>query len=320
MNIDELRELYTNGGIEFKSYLQQMFENYEELFSYQELMKNSKVKEILINEEEVLFKMKMCSPVYHEKEYEIIMEIHRTDYTAVPNTVLSTGNYEPMDLDMVSRITDYMREGIFFDVGANLGWYTLNIKKQYPHMRVYAFEPISETFNKVKKNIELNHIDGAEVYNIALYHENTTLNFFYDVCASGASSFRNLREDKGTREVLCKTERLDDFVKNHNVPAIDFIKCDVEGSELFVYQGGMESIKKYKPVIFSEMLRKWAAKFGYHPNDIIDLLVSAGYQCFVIKEQGKLKKFDRVDEETIETNYFFLHPEKHAGIIRDLCF
>lgn len=54
------------------------------------------------------------------------------------------------------------------------------------------------------------------------------------------------------------------------------------------------------------MLRKWSAKFGYHPNDIIDLFASVGYKCFVIKED-KLRKFARVDEETVGTNYFFLH-------------
>lgn len=186
-------------------------------------------------------------------------------------------------------------------------------------MKAYAFEPITETFHKMKRNVELNHLEEVHVFNRALYHENTTIKFYYDICASGASSIQNIREDDETREVTCKAERLDDFVKENGILSIDFIKCDVEGSELFVYQGGMESIERFKPVIFSEMLRKWSAKFGYHPNDIIDLLASAGYQCFVIKEKGKLKRFDRVDEETVETNYFFLHPEKHAEIIKDLC-
>ncbi len=318
MKIEELRKLYANNEIDLKSYGKQMFENYEELFSYKELLRESRVKEILINEKEVLFKILRNSPVNKSEEYEIIMEIYKKDYAAIPNTILSVGDYEPIELDMVSRVAGYMKEGIFFDIGANLAWYTINIKKQYPEMRAYAFEPIEETFVRAKKNIELNQLEGTNIFNLALYHENTTLKFFYDVCEFGASSLQNLREDKETREVLCKTERLDDFVNDYNIAAIDFIKCDVEGSELFVYQGGMESIKKFKPVIFSEMLRKWSAKFGYHPNDIIDLLASAGYQCFVIGEKGKLKRFGRVDEQTIETNYFFLHPQKHGQIISDL--
>ena len=94
---------------------------------------------------------------------------------------------------------------------------------------------------------------------------------------------------------------------------------DVEGSELFVYQGGIEMITKYKPIVFSEMLRKWAAKFGYHPNDIIAFFVNIGYECFVIDvEKEKIRKIVSVNEETVETNYFFLHKEKHTKIIQEL--
>lgn len=107
--------------------------------------------------------------------------------------------------------------------------------------------------------------------------------------------------------------------KMRGITKVDFIKCDVEGTELFVYEGGKKTIEKYRPIIMSEMLRKWAHKFNYHPNDIINLLTELGYQCFVINENSNLKKFDKVLEETVETNYYFLHKEKHAYIISNLC-
>lgn len=66
---------------------------------------------------------------------------------------------------------------------------------------------------------------------------------------------------------------------------------------------------------FTEMLRKWSAKFNYHPNKILDLCAPLGYQCYVIND-GKLREFGRVDEETVETNYFFLHREKYIKLIR----
>lgn len=65
------------------------------------------------------------------------------------------------------------------------------------------------------------------------------------------------------------------------------------------------------------MLRKWSNKFGYHPNDIINLFTKIGYQCYVINDK-KLKLFTKVDENTIETNYFFLHKQKHLDIIRKI--
>jgi hypothetical protein len=62
------------------------------------------------------------------------------------------------------------------------------------------------------------------------------------------------------------------------------------------------------------MLRKWAAKFNYHPNDIIDLFKSIGYKCFY-SSNGKLKGIDFISEDTIPTNFFFLQPNAHADLI-----
>lgn len=105
MKIEELRRRFADGEMDKKNYGKQMFQKYEELLSYGNLMKDSKVKEILINEEGVLFKMRLSSPAYDE--YDVIMQIYRKDYAAVPNTVLSVGDYEPVELDMVSRVGGY---------------------------------------------------------------------------------------------------------------------------------------------------------------------------------------------------------------------
>jgi hypothetical protein len=64
------------------------------------------------------------------------------------------------------------------------------------------------------------------------------------------------------------------------------------------------------------MLRKWSAKFNYHPNDIIELLNSIGYLCFTIREKN-LKEFHLMDENTLDTNFIFLHKENHANQIKD---
>jgi hypothetical protein len=62
------------------------------------------------------------------------------------------------------------------------------------------------------------------------------------------------------------------------------------------------------------MLRKWSAKFHYHPNEIIELLAGLGYRCFTVKAE-RLVKFAKMDEATLETNFFFLHNNQHAAEI-----
>ena len=113
---------------------------------------------------------------------------------------------------------------------------------------------------------------------------------------------------------MCRLTTLNKFgAEAGKVP--DFIKCDVEGAELFVFKGGQEVIERHKPIIFTEMLRKWSAPFGYHPNEIIELLTDCGYSCFTMDSQ-KLSKIVEMTDETLETNFFFLHDEKHAILIK----
>jgi hypothetical protein len=115
----------------------------------------------------------------------------------------------------------------------------------------------------------------------------------------------------------CQANTIDNFVKEQDIKQLDFVKCDVEGAELMVYKGGTATFEKHKPIIFTEMLRKWAAKFNYHPNDIISFFKNFGYNCYT-SHNGKLVPIEKVTDETMETNFFFLHPDKHAEKIKSL--
>ena len=244
--------------------------------------------------------------------------VNDIDYEEVPISLMCMGEYEKEETEMVCKIlSEYKKDEDFtaFDVGGNIGWYTLNIKKRFGWKNVYTFEPGLETFNRLKSNVELNGYKADKLFNIGFYKEAGSLEFYYDAKGSGASSLVNLRERESVKKISVDMIKMDDFVRGHNILRLDFIKCDVEGSELFVYEGGKETIRKYRPIVFSEMLRKWAAKFNYHPNDIIIFFEGIGYECFTIKN-GALSRFSRVDENTIDTNYFFLHKEKHCQIIK----
>lgn len=319
MQFKNIQELYAAGNITPKEYKSKVFEKYRELFEYKQLINGSHVSKIANDGNEVIFTI--TNQDIKNEPYDFRMVFNEKDVTAIPADELSMANgYEPNELNMAGILCSYLeKNSIFVDVGANLGWYTLNLCRQYPHFYGYAFEPIPETYNWLKRNVELNHLGNCSTFQIGLSDENRRVSFFYDREASRASSMVDLRESGTAKELECEVKRLDNFMESEDIRGLDFIKCDVEGAELLVYKGEMESIQKYKPIIFSEMLRKWSAKFNYHPNDIIRLLGKAGYQCFVLAGNNKLTKFGYVDEDTVETNYFFLCPEVHKKIIDDLC-
>ena len=102
----------------------------------------------------------------------------------------------------------------------------------------------------------------------------------------------------------------------------DLIKCDLEGADLKVFLDACATLNLCRPLVFSEMRRKWSARFHYHPNDLIGFFAELGYGCFKINS-AQLSPLESMIDDTKESNFFFLHRESHipkaraAGLILD---
>lgn len=229
-----------------------------------------------------------------------------------PNIILSQGGYESFELALISRLARGAET--IFDIGANIGWYSLHLAQQEPQARVYAFEPVPTTHLRLLANLARNEA-GNRVTPVRDGLSDAPGDFDMFVPAtsgSPAASLSELHPGEGSRRVACRFTTLDAFARANGVERIDFLKCDVEGAELRVLKGGMSSLARFKPAVVIELLRKWSAVFGYHPNDALDLFASLGYVCYGIGENA-LTRVDRVTDETRETNYVFLDPARHPS-------
>ena len=104
----------------------------------------------------------------------------------------------------------------------------------------------------------------------------------------------------------CQT--LDSFMHTKQIDSCDLLKIDVEGAELQILNGAILTIDRFKPVIFTELLRKWSAAYDYHPNDVIKMLRELNFQCFCVNKN--LTEIFEVTDKTIETNFIFIHESK----------
>ena len=77
---------------------------------------------------------------------------------------------------------------------------------------------------------------------------------------------------------------------------VDFLKCDVEGAELKVFQGGLATITSDKPIVFSEILRKWSRKLGYNPNEIFSFFYDLQYRAFTAVDRDSSRLNSRARE------------------------
>jgi FkbM family methyltransferase len=313
---------FLDGQLNKWEYLESMYEVHAHLFDYSEFMKDTNISKIEVEDDTVIFTCRNSG---------VKLGCAKEDLRSVPLTILNLGDYEADELNMQLQLIN--GEDTIFDIGGNIGWYALHVAQRYPNATVHSFEPLSSTFEQMKRNIRLNSAKNIVVNNLGVSDKVGEFDFFIDPAISGNASMVNVAEKENIQVFKCRVETLDGYVNRTN-SKVDFIKCDVEGAELFVFKGGMNTLKKYQPVVFTEMLRKWSAKFNYHPNDIIMFFEQLGYAAYTIPAPppphstphpthttrinfngNKLYKFNLVDESTVETNYFFLHHEKHESII-----
>ena len=312
MSIKETKEKFANGVINKGQFIDAMYQYHKVLFEYANELRNTEIEKIELADGKILMTSKKTA--YHAGGLQFMVDIH--DKRNVPLETFNFNYYEREDSEMIFKMIT--PDSHVIDIGANIGWYTIHISAMLKGGSIHCFEPIPETHKKLTANINLNNIKSITVNNIALSEKKQILTFYFDPNQSGSSSSKNITENENIEKLELNSITLDDYTEQKQIQKIDFIKCDVEGAELFVFQGATNTLKKHTPIVFTELLRKWAAKFGYHPNEIMQIFHAMDYQAFYVKD-GKLNLIEVIDENTINTNFFFLHKEKHKQLISGLC-
>jgi FkbM family methyltransferase len=300
--LNAIVEEYSSGKLDKWKYIDKMYEIHSVLFEYATFIKDKNISSIEISDDKIIM-------TFRDSGVKFLCAIN--DKRLAPFDTLNFGNYEMDELKMQLNLIE---EGFnVFDIGGNFGWYALHIAKNRPLSNIYSFEPILSTFRYLNNNIELNNLKNIHSFNFGFSEADGSFEFYYDPSLSVNASLANVADKKEIAKTTCIVKKLDTFMLNNSGP-VDFIKCDVEGAELLVFKGATETIKRDKPIVFSEMLRKWTSKFNYHPNEIISFFKAMDYNCFTLNDNC-LQPFEFVDDSTLETNYFFLHREKHFAQI-----
>jgi FkbM family methyltransferase len=159
------------------------------------------------------------------------------------------------------------------DVGCHQGAILRHMLRLAPRGTLLAFEPIPAMCEVLKRTF--GNRSNVRIYQIALSDRAVTTSFHHVVSRPGFSGLHRRDNDREQiAEISVETELLDALVPA--VLPIRFIKVDVEGAELQVLRGGVETIRMNRPVIVFEHGLGGADYFGTKPEDIYDLLVG---QC-----------------------------------------
>ncbi|MEE8409069.1 MAG: FkbM family methyltransferase [Myxococcota bacterium] len=170
------------------------------------------------------------------------------------------------------------------DIGANIGAHTLPLAHRVgPRGRVVAFEPTEFAFRKLMRNLELNQELAhrvSPVHALLVRDEAATppsrIHSSWPLVRSDALHPGHGGALKSTGD--CKAVRLDDWIADNELQRVDFIKLDVDGSELHVLGGGRRTLENDRPLILLELCPHL---FDDNPSgtfaDLIELLAETGY-------------------------------------------
>lgn len=306
MNITELKRQFKAGEIGKPAYIQAMLAWHETLFEYASFLRDTGIERIEINDAGVRFKLR-------DMPYE--MECPASQARVAPIEILNFDQYEPAETGALGRLLQGC--STILDVGANIGWFSLWFAHRLQAATIHAFEPLPDNFHFLARNVAANGLgEKVLVYPYGLSDRAGTFDFYSYPTGSTNASLLNVSGAGNAVRVTGKTVMLDDWVRETGT-APDLLKCDVEGAELLVFKGGEASIARHRPIVFTEMLRKWSKPFGYHPNDVIEFFGRLGYDCHSIGPQG-LAPFDKMTDASIETNFVFLHKQHHEHLVREL--
>ena len=300
---EQLRAAYRSGRLEKRSYVSRVHAANKALFDYARYLVDSDVERIEISSAGV---------IVTSRSRKVRLLCDPDDEHLVPFTLLNFGEYEPRELDAVLRLV--APGATVLDVGANIGWYAIVLARSIADLQIHCFEPMERSCATLEHNLALNAVQGVRVHRLGFADVDGPREFFYTTACSGGTSLADLDQPGSVTKVTAQVSRLDSFCDEQGLDP-QFIKCDVEGAELLVVQGALGTLRRSHPVLLLELLRKWSARFGYHPNDVLDLLGGIGYRCFTVAAGGWLVPFGRVTDETVETNFFFLHAEGHRRLI-----
>ncbi len=168
-----------------------------------------------------------------------------------------------------------IKNGIFIDVGAHIGKYTVVVGKKIKEYngKVIAIEPEELNFTTLLTNIKLNNLDSVVIpFNYACYSRNSIVKLFMHADAGHSLVVKTSKY----KEVKAKT--LDNIVKQLNLSRVDLIKIDTECAEKEILLGSSNTIKKFKPnIIFeswtsdhTEACRRVLENFNYIIEEIAD--------------------------------------------------
>jgi FkbM family methyltransferase len=199
--------------------------------------------------------------------------------------------------------------GVFLDIGANIGYFTLFAAKLVGESgRVIAFEPDPANFTLLEKNVRANDFKNVTLERLAASDAPGTISFFLSEHNAGdhcmydrQAELRKLEKDHVVNptgvydqhsaadprvEIKVPAVTLDEYVKNMHL-SVDIVKIDVQGGEGRVTSGMKELLRSTPQIkLFTEFWPAGIRMSGSDPEAYLMMFEQLGFNFYLIEKHG----------------------------------
>ena len=203
----------------------------------------------------------------------------------------------------------------FYDIGANIGYYSLLAAIENENIRIIGFEPATGPLFFFRENVRINAFTNIKVESIALSHKDGEIEFYeiknnkYKYLEHNLGGESNTGSKTTGRNFVrnkVRTSTLDNYVRFAGGGNVDLIKMDTEGTENLILESSDFVLKEMKPIIICETL------FNTIEPELERIMSSYGYEFYNHIHAGlqKTGSIRRKEDDGI-SNCFFVHPDKY---------
>jgi len=215
----------------------------------------------------------------------------------ISSSLLANGTYEPLLCEALAKVLK--PDGVFFDVGANVGYFSLlAAHRLVPAGRVAAFEASPRIFSCLERNAQRQPRQGLTLFHAAVSERSGDEMSFFDAPETkfGMGSLANRF---GSSAAVVKSLSLDDAAEQMGLARVDAIKVDVEGFELGVFRGARRLLSMNPaPIVFFEF-NDWAeSNASSTPGDAQRFLQEQGYVTLLLQDWLKGSRESRPPQTT----------------------
>lgn len=197
------------------------------------------------------------------------------------------------------------------DIGAHQGWYMRLLARNAPRGRVFAFEPDPRTFQYLSRNTD--GLSNVVPFNVGIGAKDGSATLW-----RGSASNLNSMVRRVGKPLEIPMWTLDGFCLAQGLDRVDFVKCDVEGGEVSVLQGGRRVLSGPNPPIWMiEVSEQFLSEAGSSAEDLIRELECGrpGGSVFTQDERGNPIEITKLSQRVIGNNVFFV-PQQRLSMFR----